>query len=323
MGDSFSDANPLPGAELAAFVAAVESGSIQGSAEALDLTQSAATKRVQSLERRLSGELLVRGAHGTRPTELGLAIYPLAKRALEALAEVGRAADQQARAGARMLRLSASLTTGEFLVPGWLGEFRTLRPDVQAQLEVVNSSAVAKRVADGVADIGFVEGRDQLESFQKLTVAHDRLLVVVAAGHRWSRRRSVAAAELAAEPYFTRERLSGTREVVEGAMNGLGLTLSPALELASLQSLKRTIAHGGYTIISALTIEAEQRAGSLVGIPIRGLELGRELQAIRRPGRRRPEAASALWAWLEQRTSAAREVPAPGRSSGTSPGQLR
>ncbi len=306
MGYAFSDANPLPGTELAAFVAAVESGSIQGSADALDLTQSAATKRVQSLERRLGGELLIRGAHGTIPTELGQAIYPLAKRALEALAEVGRAADQHARAGASMLHLCASLTTGEFLVPGWLAEFRSTRPDVQAQLEVVNSSAVAKRVADGAADIGFVEGRDQLEAFEKLTVARDRLVVVVAAGHRWARRRSVRAAELAAEPYFTRERLSGTREVVDQAMGRLGVSLRPALELASLQSLKRTIAHGGYTIISVLTIEAEQRAGTLVGIPVGDLDLGRELQAIRRPARRRPEAAGALWDWLARRTAPVR-----------------
>jgi hypothetical protein len=172
---------------------------------------------------------------------------------------------------------------------------------------------------DTLDGIGLVKYARPIEVDEVAGRYRDVRFVLCHLGNPWVHE----AAELAAEPYFTRERLSGTREVVDQAMGRLGVSLRPALELASLQSLKRTIAHGGYTIISALTIEAEQRAGSLVGIPIRGLELGRELQAIRRPGRRRPEAASALWAWLEQRTSAAREVPAPGRSSGTSPGQLR
>ncbi|MBA2636914.1 MAG: LysR family transcriptional regulator, partial [Solirubrobacterales bacterium] len=48
------DAEPLAGRDLVAFVAAVEAGSVQGAADALQLTQSAATKRLQSLERRLA-----------------------------------------------------------------------------------------------------------------------------------------------------------------------------------------------------------------------------------------------------------------------------
>jgi DNA-binding transcriptional LysR family regulator len=292
------DAEPLPGTELAAFVAAVESGSIQGAADALALTQSGATKRIQTLERRIGQELLRRGRNGTQPTELGRTLYPLAKRALAALADVGYAAEQHVAAGAGTLRLSASLTTGEFLVPGWLGAFRSERPDIHAQLEIVNSNVVAQRITDGEAEIGFVEGRDELERFEKLVVARDELLVVVAAGHRWARRRSIDPRELRTEPYLTRERRSGTRTVAEEALEAVGVSLAPALEAASLQSLKRAIASGGFTIISALTIEVEQHAGTLVGLPLRGVELRRDLHAIRLPARRQPAPAKALWEWL-------------------------
>lgn len=64
-------ANPLPGSELAAFVAAVEAGSVHGAADALQLTQSAVTKRILTLEQRVGGRLLERGRFGVRPTELG------------------------------------------------------------------------------------------------------------------------------------------------------------------------------------------------------------------------------------------------------------
>src|ERR1700744_572548 len=97
--------DPLSSRELAAFAAAVETGSVQGASEARDLTQSATTKRIQALERRLGVTLLTRGRHGVRPTEEGMALYPEARRGLDALvqAEGAVAGDRAGRA----LRIAA------------------------------------------------------------------------------------------------------------------------------------------------------------------------------------------------------------------------
>jgi DNA-binding transcriptional LysR family regulator len=295
---AFSEADPLPGSELAAFTAAVESGSVQGAADALALTQSAATKRIQSLERRIGQELLIRGRAGVRPTEVGLILYPLARQALDALAEVGQAAGTAAAAGGAALRISASLTTGEFLLPGWLSSFRRRRPDAHPQLEIVNSSLVIEHVAARTAEMGFVEGPQDTAAFDTCVVARDELVVVVAADHRFARRASIKPAELLREPYLTREQLSGTRAVADAALQAVGVVLEPALEAASLQSLKRAIVSGGFTVISTLTIDAERRAGTLVGLPVAGVDLHRELRMIRLAGRRHREPASALWSWL-------------------------
>ncbi|MHB8690255.1 MAG: LysR family transcriptional regulator [Solirubrobacteraceae bacterium] len=300
MSTDRTDANPLAGGDLAAFAAAVETSSVQGAADALQLTQSAATKRIQSLERRVGGRLLERGRLGTRPTPLGRAIYPPAKRALEALADVAQVAERSRASGAMDLRLSASLTVGEFLLPGWLAEFRALHPDVHPQLEIVNSQGVLVAVREHQVEIGFVEGLDSLTGFEALTIARDRLVVVVAVDHRWARRRAVAVRELASEPYLTREAASGTRAVADAALARADVQLQPSLQAASFQSLKRSLAGGGFALISELTIEAELRAGTLVGIPVRGADLTRDLSAIRL---RRPAlsgAARPFWRWLTE-----------------------
>ena len=133
----------------------------------------------------------------------------------------------------------------------------------------------------------------------------DRLVVVVAAGHRWARRRSIAPSALTGETYLTRELTSGTREVAEAALAGAGVTLTPSLQASSLHSLARALTGGGFTLLSELAIDAERRAGTLAAIPVRGVDLERELRAVRR---RRPAltgAARTFWRWLEQR--AARE----------------
>jgi DNA-binding transcriptional LysR family regulator len=295
-------ATPPAGGELAAFVAAMEAGSIQGAADALQLTQSAVTKRVQNLERRVGGPLLDRGRFGVRPTAMGGALYVPAKRALEALQGVADAVERSRTNSAMDLRLSASLTIGEFLLPGWLAEFRVTRSDVHPQLEVINSHGVLDAVREDRSQIGFVEGLEPLRGVDAITVATDRLLIVVAAGHPWARRRAIPARELLSEPYLTRETASGTRAVAAAALARAGLQLTPAMQAGSLQSLKRALSGGGFTLISELTIEAEHRAGTLVGIPVRDVDLSRELRAVRR---RRPAltgAARMFWRWLLDRS---------------------
>ena len=297
-----SVANPLAGGELAAFVAAVEAGSVHGAADALQLTQSAVTKRIQMLERRVGGRLFERGRFGVRPTELGRTVYPAAKRALEALDSVAQLVELSRAAGSMDLRLSASHTIGEYLLPGWLADFRRERPEVHPQLEIVNTRGVIDAIRENRSEIGFIEGTDTPAGLQTLVVAHDEIVVVVAADHPWARRPAVRVGDLATDSYLTREPASGTRAVATAALARAGVELIPALQAASAQSLKRALAGGGFTLISRLTIEVEERAGALVGLPLRGLDLQRELRAIRR---RRPApsaTARAFWRWLDGHT---------------------
>jgi DNA-binding transcriptional LysR family regulator len=268
----------------------------------LQLTQSAVTKRIQMLERRIGGRLFERGRFGVRPTELGRTVYPAAKRALEALDGVAQLVELSRAAGSMDLRLSASHTIGEFLLPGWLADFRRARPDVHPQLEIVNSQGVIDAIREGRSEIGFIEGTDSPAGLQTLAVAHDEIVAVVAADHPWARRRAVTVGALRTDSYLTREAASGTRAVATAALAGAGVELIPALQAASAQSLKRALAGGGFTLISRLTIEVEERAGVLVGLPVRGLDLRRELRAIRR---RRPApsaTARAFWGWLDRQT---------------------
>jgi DNA-binding transcriptional LysR family regulator len=293
-----SVANPLDGSNLAAFVAAVEAGSVHGAADALQLTQSAVTKRIQALERRIGGRLFERGRFGMRPTELGCTVYPAAKGALDALGCVAETVELSRAQGSMDLRLSASQTIGEFLLPGWLADFRRERPEVRPRLAVVNSRDALEAIRENRSEIGFIEGPDAPAGFQALTVAHDEIVVVVVAEHPWARRRAVTPRDLVGESYFAREEAAGTRAVASAALARAGIELTPALEAASFQSLKRALVGGGFTMISRLTIEAEERAGVLVGLPVRGLDLHRELRAIHR---RRPAlstAARAFWRWL-------------------------
>jgi DNA-binding transcriptional LysR family regulator len=291
--------DPLSGRDLAAFVTAVESGTVQGAADALVLTQSAATKRLQALERRVGQVLLDRDTNGVRPTASGTVLYPLAREALAALERAETA--MTSPTDAPMLRIHASRTIGETLLPHWLATFRATGADCRASVAITNSEEVAHAVRDGEAEIGFVEGlTGGLHGLRELVVAHDEIRVIVASAHPWARRRAVAPRFLASEPFLAREAGSGTRAVATATLAAAGVELKPALELSSAEGLKSAVLEGGFTLLSERAVANELAAGTLAAIPVSGVELRRALRAVRRARPALQGPARRFWLQLQR-----------------------
>ena len=289
---------PLAAAHLQAFVVAVQTASVHGAADALGLTASAVTKRIQALERRTGATLFERGRFGLRTTAAGRVLYPEAEAALAAVRHAEAALAEHTRQGVRPLRLAASHTIGEFLLPVWLGGFRAEHPDVRAQVDVVNSPGVLRAVRDGEADLGFVEGPDELDGLTAQVVHRDEVVAVFAAGHPWQRRRALRARDLRTEAYVTREEGSGTRAVAAAALQAAGIELVAALELSSTQAIKRALTAGGFSLLSRLAVATEVRAGTLHALAVKDLDLVRDLRAVR--AARPPAEARRFWTWLAE-----------------------
>lgn len=288
---------PLASGDIAAFVAAVETGTVQGAAEAIHLTQSAATKRIQSLERRLGTQLLERGRDGVRPTAAGRRLYPDAQRALEALDAGAEAA--RGHTESNVIRLAASRTAGGFVLPELLAGFRRQHPAYRSQVDVLNSPQVLELVGSGKATIGFTEGETPPDELESTMIARDELVVVVAASHPWAGREHVSARDLPGERYVSREPGSGTRSVSERLIQTAGVSLSPDLELASLAGVKRALEDGGFTVISNLAVAIEVRAGTLGVLRVADIDMTRDIVAVRQ--RVNPDVASeTLWRWLRR-----------------------
>lgn len=84
-----------------------------------------------------------------------------------------------------------------------------------------------------------------------------------------------------------------------------GIELVPTLETASLQSVKRTLASGGFSLMSPLAVESEERSGSLKSIPLRDVKLARELHAVHDCKVRLSGVAQRFWSWLSDHPASA------------------
>jgi molybdate transport repressor ModE-like protein len=270
-------------ASLETLLAVTEHGSIGAAARALGLRQPSVTDRLQRLERHLELSLLVRSSQGTRLTAEGAAVADWARATLAAsdLLEAGAAALRRRHGGE--LRVSASMTISEYLVPRWLTDLRVAAPAVTVSLRVGNSEQVADDVLRADADLGFVEGLSVPNGLHQRVFATDELVVVVADGHPWARRRRpLTAAELAATPLIVRERGSGTRETLARALAVAGFEpVSPQLELGSTAAVKAAVATSqGISVLSRLAAADDVAAGRLRVVEVADLSLRRRLRVV-------------------------------------------
>lgn len=263
-----------------------ELGSLGQAARAAGIAQPSASKRIAQLERRLGLPLIERTPRGSTLTAEGKVVAGWAAQVLAAAEELMRAVQAVRHAEAAHLRVAASMTVAEYLVPRWLGELQHREPGVQVGLDVVNSADVAARVLAEEVELGFVEGPSVPEGLASRVVGTDRLVVVVAPDHPWARRRTaLRGAELAATPLVVREPGSGTRETLEVAFKGLHRA-SPRLELGSNSAVKGAAQAGAApAVLSAYAVEAEVATGRLVEVPLAGVDLVRDLCAVWRRGR--------------------------------------
>ncbi|MER5770552.1 LysR family transcriptional regulator [Streptomyces sp. NPDC001985] len=267
---------------LELLLAVARHGSLGRAARELGISQPAASARIRSMERGLGLALVDRSPRGSRLTGAGALVTDWARRVVEA-AEAFDAGAQALR-GQRdsRLRVAASMTIAEYLLPGWLIALRTDRPGTAVSLYAGNSAAVAERLLSGEADLGFVEGLAVPEGLDGAVIGHDRLVVVVAPGHPWAGGRgALTPGELAGTPLILRERGSGTRQVLDSALSGHGGLAEPLLELASTTAVKGAVMSGaGPAVLSELAVREEVGARRLMEVRLQGVPLRRALRAV-------------------------------------------
>jgi DNA-binding transcriptional LysR family regulator len=259
-------------------------GSLGLAAAEHGISQPAASTRIRRLERQLGVSLIERSPRGSRLTPDGKLVAEWAQAAIDAAAALDAGVTSLRVRSDAVLRVAASMTVAEYLLPGWLTTLRSRDPQTAVSLTAGNSAVI-----DGGADLGFVEGPELPPGLVSHQVGKDRLTVVVPPGHRWVRRRSgITGSDLAATPLVAREPGSGTRRYFEEALSAHGdlERVPPAAELSSTTAIKSAVTAGvGPAVLSSLAVAPELAAGTLRSVRVTDLDLSRRLLAVWPVGR--------------------------------------
>lgn len=271
-------------------------GSLGAAAAELGISQQAASSRIRTMEALVGEPLLARTKRGSDLTATGELVAQWSARVVDAAAELDAGiaslrVDRQSH-----LRVAASLTIAEHLLPGWMVALRHRQqsrsiPVTDLTMTATNTTAVVGLVESGEADLGFVEGPEAPQGLRHRQVGVDELVLVVGPQHPWARRggRPVTAEQLAATSLVVREQGSGTRTVLERALQGRRME-PPALELSSTAAVRAAVAAGaGPAALGEHAVRDDLAQGRLVRVAVTGVDLTRMLHAVWKGGPQPPE----------------------------------
>lgn len=301
--------------QLEVFVATARAGSTRSAAERVARSQSAASAAIAELEQTLGATLFDRVRRRLVLNENGRALLPVAASLLDHAAEVEHLFGG---AHAAPLRVAASLTIGEVLLPPVLARWKRAHPNSPVHIAVGNSSKVLEAVAAFDVDVGFIEGPQTHPDLHVRPWLSDEVVVVAAPGHPLAGVPRVGAAQLRALRWAVREPGSGTREASDRwLLDHLG-SIEIDFELGSTEALKRVVAAGAAVgCLSRLAVASSLADGSLVELRTALPTLHRRLAIVVHKQRQLGRAADEFLrdcAALDPETPDAPEAPdAPNR----------
>lgn len=263
--------------QLEIFTEVLKSGSTTQASLVMALSQSAVSAALTDLENQLTVKLFDRVGKRLVLNEHGRLLYPRAVALLEQAGEIGRLFQQ----GNGALRLFASSTIGNYILPEIIAAYRRDFPDAPLALQVGNSLDVINAVMDFRVDLGLIEGPSHNPALMTQPWLQDEL-VVFAAPDSPLAGAPVSLAQLADAPWILREQGSGTREIVDYLLLARLPSLKPVMELGNSEAIKHAVRYGlGISCLSRRVVAEALALGTLVTLDIPLPPLIRNLYLVR------------------------------------------
>jgi len=278
-------------AGLQAFVSVAENASFSAAADALHLTQPAVSKRIAGLENELNTPLFDRIGRQIQLTEAGHALLPRAQKIINDVNDSQRVINNLSSSIAGQLCIGTSHHIGLHRLPAVLRKYNQSFPDVELDMQFLDSEQACKAVLHGELELGIVTL--PLKNSDPLTLTplwNDPLHIVVSRDHPLAHKNNIKLHTLANHSAILPARGTFTREVIEEMLQPANIELKVRLSTNYLETIRMMVEIGlGWSVLPETMIHA-----GLSSINIKDLSLSRQLGIVSHTERTLSNAAKAM-----------------------------
>ena len=266
----------LDSRQLLAFATLARCGSFTQTAKDLHLTQSAISHTIKALEQDVGIPLFERVGKRVFLTEAGELLRPAAERILREMHDTRTALEEAGTWGRGRLRIGASVTTCQHLLPTVLREFRQSFPDCALRMEPGDGPRMVELLRSNQVDLAVMLEPAKEEGLAFRRLFSDELRVLVSPMHAWARAGRVSGDALAKETLIVYNKGSYTDALLTDHLRSAGLQLGDTMELGSMEAIKELAKVGvGAGVLAPWVARRELAEGSLVALPMPGGKLKR------------------------------------------------
>ncbi len=261
--------------QLEIFKEVATTGHVTNSSEALGISQSAISMALQELESNLKTKFFERRNKKLILNENGRLLLEKATLLLKEFEELENGFLENGVSG--RLRIGASQTIGDYIMPQLIYAFMQKYPDAKCELIVANTKDIVSMIDNGDLDVGFVEG---FVNDPKLETKHwrDDELLVVASDKKTYKKDEYKLEELSVNNWILREKGSGTRAIFEEVVADSFSKINIFLTLGHNEAIKKIVEQSdSLTCLSKLVVEKELEEGKLFEVKIKNLVFKRKL----------------------------------------------
>lgn len=250
----------------------------------LMISQPAVTKHISELEKQVGVPLFVRKGGTVTLTQHGLLMLDYANRILGLYGNLNDAFADNGKLPSGEIRLGASTTIAQYVLPGILATFRRRYPEIKVEMSNGNTEQIEALVADGRLDIGMIEGKASGHALHYRQFMQDEIVLVTSVSNSTFRGEEIDREQLCEIPLVIRENGSGTLEVLSEALDAYGLNLRSMhieMQLGSTESIKRYLYNSGaFAFVSIQAVLDELAQNKLRIIDVTGLDIQRKFSFV-------------------------------------------
>jgi len=288
-------------AQLEYFSKVVQERSFSKAADRVFRTQPAVSIAIRRLEEEIGLPLLDRSQKTPVLTEAGQVVYDYAQRILALRDEIGEAVAELQSLKRGRVRVGANESTSLYLLPDLILAFRDRHPEVKVEIFRHVSGRLPREVLERNVDFALMASEPSDRDLEAFPVLKDELVLIMSPDHPLASRESVKIKDLGAESFIAHNVKSGSRMKVIEAFARQHTPLNIALELATIETIKRFVQKRvGLAFVPRMCVREELERGVLVSVPVRGLTHNRVLWAAHRRGAGFSPAAAAFLKVLKE-----------------------
>lgn len=258
-----------------------ETESFTKAAQINDITQSAVSQQIRSLENQFRATLIERSKKKFRLTREGQILYEHSKQIIQTY-DMLRAQLQELRdVVSGTLRVATVYSIGLYDLPPFLKRFLRTHRTVNVHVEYHRSNRVYEDVLSNVCDVGLVAFPVKESRLEVIPLWRDRLVLVCSPRHPLASRDTVSLAALRGERFISFEPDIPTRRAIDRAFRAEGVEVQHVMEVDNIETVKRAVEiELGISIIPASTVSSEVKNGTLAQAELSGADFARTVAAI-------------------------------------------
>ena len=268
--------------QLEVFLTVARERTFSRAAEKLFRTQSAVSQTIRKLEIEIGEPLFDRSSRDGLLTDAGRTLQEYAEKLLNLRKDAQEALVELRELQKGKLVIAANEFTALYLLPV-LAEFRRLHPMIRITVQRALGSHIPDDILKHTVEFGVLSYDPQEPQLHSAVVYLDDLAFVVPPGHELASASEVSIRQLGTESFVAHIVASPYRDKVIEAFRRHKTPLHMAVELPTLQAIKRFVAMGqGVALVPGISVENEILRGELVTVPVRDLHFERKLRLVYR-----------------------------------------